>query len=138
MSPSYASYCQHSAIADPLIPSVSAMKKSLPGMRTINQRTETMPKAILQVSPQWFTDMLKTAHEAPRRWYDVVKNGLPSDARVVTVWTDGRDQYATINIILESAAFVEVEEGMDLPFLESPLFQIYYDEDPAPLDKHPA
>ena len=87
-----------------------------------------MPQAILQVSPEWFTGMLKSVKEGETRRYDVIENALPSDARVVTVWTDGRDQSATINIILESEAFPEIEEGKDLPFLDPPCFQIYYDD----------
>lgn len=98
-----------------------------------------MAQAILRVSPQWLAEMLKSAQEGKTRRYDVIENGLPSDARVVDVWSDSENiPPLTISILLESAAFPETLSGHDVPMLEPPRFQIYYDEDPTPLDKRPA
>lgn len=97
-----------------------------------------MPQAILHVSPQWFAGMLKSAEEGGTRRYDVVENGLPLDTRVVDVWSVGHSKAPMITILIESASFPETGPGDDVPVLESPVFQVYYEEDPAPLDKHPA
>ena len=59
---------------------------------------------------------------------DVVKNGLPSDVHVVSVRMDEPGYGATIYILLESNSFPETEEGDEPPILDSPVFQVYYDE----------
>lgn len=88
-----------------------------------------MPQAILQVAPEWFAGMLKSAEVGNTRRYDVVENGLPSDVRVVDVWSDSENiPPHTISILLESAAFPETLPGHDIPMLESPVFRIYYDD----------
>lgn len=88
-----------------------------------------MNQAILKVSPEWFAGMLKSAEEGATRRYDIVKNGLPRDVRVVDVWSDSEHiPPRTISLLLESAFFPETLSGRDVPVLDSPIFQVYYDE----------
>ena len=87
-----------------------------------------MPQAILQVTPEFFTEMLKSFGEGATRRFDVVENGLPSDARVLDVWSDGHSKAATITILIESASFPETPGGRDVPVLDPPVFRVYHDE----------
>ena len=88
-----------------------------------------MKRAILEFSPQLMVEICKVAQQDFLGSIKVIKNGLPTDAKVVdmqlkelNIESNHRFPHSIL-IILESESFCDTPVGNVLPFLDVPELQ---------------
>ncbi len=77
--------------------------------------------AIIRASAEFLVEFCKPG---PARFVRIVGHALPADATFVR---GGCDETGTLQLVVRSASFAELEPGDAIPMLPPTLFEIVYD-----------
>lgn len=83
-----------------------------------------MRRAILQLSDDFFVELLKGQKDGLPRFFDVVENPLPDDAKFIRAHY--RQTTNGFELLIESEDFEDIKDGLPYPNLTMPIFRVKY------------
>jgi len=85
-----------------------------------------MRRATLRLSDEFFAEFLKGQKEELPRYFDVIENPLPGDAKFIRAYYQQTTN--RFEILIESEDFEDIKDGLPYPNLTEPTLRVKYEE----------